>query len=401
MFFGKPTLLGRVVQTVAVGAIAFVVQPLWAQDVQPGVELQTRGPIHEAFAEATGTAPVIGLIVSKQPPDPVNEIPPDVKPEGDVVWIPGYWAWDDERNDFLWVSGVWRVPPPNATWVPGYWAQAEGGFQWVPGFWTGDEQLQYFPAPPTSLEAGPTSPPPGDDFFYVPGQWIMANGQYAWQPGYWAPYQQGWVWTNSQYVWTPSGYVYVPGRWDYPFAQRGVMFAPAYFNQGVYSQPGFAYRPSLALNVAMLASMMFARPNYGSYYYGDYYGQNYQQAGYQPWYAYQPSGFANTMYGYERWSRRGNDPNWDQRVRQDYDTRLADTSARPPRNWNQWQERYRNQPQVAANNGPTGTATVAVNQTASAFLPVDQVTKQNFGERKWTTVQADAKAHADGMSRPW
>lgn len=33
-------------------------------------------------------------------------LPPDQKPEGDdVAWIPGYWAWDDERNDFLWVSG--------------------------------------------------------------------------------------------------------------------------------------------------------------------------------------------------------------------------------------------------------------------------------------------------------
>src|SRR5689334_9895592 len=111
MLLGKPTLLGRAASTLAVVAIGLVVQPAWTQDVQPGVELQTRGPIHEAFAEAIGTAPAIGLVVPKQPPEPVNEIPPDVKPEGDVVWIPGYWAWDDERNDFLWVSGVWRVPP--------------------------------------------------------------------------------------------------------------------------------------------------------------------------------------------------------------------------------------------------------------------------------------------------
>jgi hypothetical protein len=44
-------------------------------------------------------------------------MPPDEKPEGEVIWINGYYAWDDERNDFLWVSGIWRTPPPSKRWV--------------------------------------------------------------------------------------------------------------------------------------------------------------------------------------------------------------------------------------------------------------------------------------------
>ena len=52
-----------------------------------------------------------------KPPDPIPEEPPDQKPKGDnVQWIPGYWAWDDDRQDFLWVSGCWRVPPSGRNW---------------------------------------------------------------------------------------------------------------------------------------------------------------------------------------------------------------------------------------------------------------------------------------------
>src|SRR5438045_2840818 len=84
------------------------------------VEVLTRGPIHEAFAFSVAVESKPGPIVTKTPPQPLEELPPDEKPEGeDVQWIPGYWFWDDERSDFIWVSGSWRVPPPNMQWVPG------------------------------------------------------------------------------------------------------------------------------------------------------------------------------------------------------------------------------------------------------------------------------------------
>ena len=66
-----------------------------------------------------------GLIVPKQPPTPIEEVPPDMKPEGgNPTWIPGYWSWDDDRRDFIWVSGVWRSPPAQHRWMPGYWQPA-------------------------------------------------------------------------------------------------------------------------------------------------------------------------------------------------------------------------------------------------------------------------------------
>ena len=63
------------------------------------LEVLTRGPIHEAFAGQFSADPTPGRLVPKPPPPDVEEIPPAVKPEGDrVQWIPGYWAWDEERR---------------------------------------------------------------------------------------------------------------------------------------------------------------------------------------------------------------------------------------------------------------------------------------------------------------
>ena len=119
------------------------------------VEVLTRGPLHEAYAMPVESSRTAGMIVAKQPPAPVEEVPPDVRPEGDTaIWIPGYWGWDQDRQDFLWVSGLWRSPPPGRQWMPGYWNQVPTGWQWVSGVWLAGqtETVNYFPEPPQSLE---------------------------------------------------------------------------------------------------------------------------------------------------------------------------------------------------------------------------------------------------------
>src|SRR5207245_3942583 len=136
-------------------------------------------------------------IVPKRPPDPVPEIPSDQKPEGDnVQWIPGYWSWDGDRNDFIWVSGIWRIPPPNRKWVPGHWAEAQGGWQWVAGLWASAVQntIEYQPPPPDSLDYGPSMPAPDDSSIYVPGCWMFRDTRYLWRPGFWTAGHPGWVW---------------------------------------------------------------------------------------------------------------------------------------------------------------------------------------------------------------
>jgi hypothetical protein len=121
---------------------------------QDGVEVLTRGPVHEAFAETITFDPEPGVVVRKAPPAAIEELPPQQRPAGgNLAWIPGYWAWDDERTDFLWISGIWRALPPGRQWVPGYWAQSRQGFQWTSGYWADAAaiEIDYLPEPPATL----------------------------------------------------------------------------------------------------------------------------------------------------------------------------------------------------------------------------------------------------------
>lgn len=130
------------------------------------VEVLTRGPVHEAFAQPVTFDVETGYIIPRRPPAALEEMPPEQRPEGSHIdWIPGYWGWDSDRNDFIWVSGCWRAVPPNTSWVPGYWAQVRGGYQWIAGFWTAadTEEIEYLPAPPATLEAGPQGSPASAD----------------------------------------------------------------------------------------------------------------------------------------------------------------------------------------------------------------------------------------------
>src|SRR5262245_56865467 len=67
-----------------------------------GGQVLTQGPVHEAFAAPVVHDPKASPVVAKQPPDAIQEMPPDQKPAGqNVQWIQGYWAWDTTRSDYL------------------------------------------------------------------------------------------------------------------------------------------------------------------------------------------------------------------------------------------------------------------------------------------------------------
>jgi hypothetical protein len=134
--------------------------------------------------------------VRENTPAPLDKIVPDQKPEGNhVLWIPGYWGWDTDRSDFIWVSGCWRAVPPNNSWVPGYWAKVKGGYQWIAGVWTtaDTEEIEYLPAPPATLEDGPQGTSSSDNI-WIPGCWVRHEGRYAWRPGFWEQGRPNWVW---------------------------------------------------------------------------------------------------------------------------------------------------------------------------------------------------------------
>ncbi len=243
-----------------------------------GGQVLTRGAVHEAYAAPVVHDPAPSPVVPKEPPSPIQEMPPDQKPAGqNVQWIPGYWSWDVSRDDFIWISGIWREPPPNSQWVPGYWHQVEGGSQWVPGTWipisSGPAQSQpsYLPAPPKSLEAGPNTPAPAPNLSWTPGYWSWQGSGYAWRPGFWAAVQSNWIWMPAHYVWTPSGHLFVAGYWDLPLANRGLMFAPVYYPQPVYAQPNFVFTPSISIVGSAVTANLFVQASTNQYLFGNYY----------------------------------------------------------------------------------------------------------------------------------
>jgi len=316
--------------------------PRGRTEAKDGVEVLTRGPVHEAFAETISFDPEPGVVVSKAAPDAIEELPPEQKPDGaNVAWIPGYWAWDDERTDFLWVSGIWRALPPGRQWVPGYWAKSGRGSQWTSGYWADAKvsEIYYLPEPPQTVEAGPNIDAPSADHTWLPGCWVWNQTRYAWRPGYWATAQPNWVWIPAHYVWTPRGYVFVDDYYDYSAARRGVLFAPVYFTSSTYSRRGFSYSPVTVINPAVFTTHLFLRPSYGHYYFGDYYASNYAASGFSPWFTFYSShsGY-DPFYAHQRWDHR-NDRQWDRRVEADFAHRRDHEEARPPRTWTAQRER--------------------------------------------------------------
>jgi hypothetical protein len=301
---------------------------------EAGVQVLTRGPVHEAFAAASMSGSKAGIVVTRAPYEPITEMPPDQRPDGDdVAWIPGYWSWDDDRNDYIWVSGVWRDLPPGRQWVPGYWATVNGGSQWISGFW-GDvveAEVTYLPPPPEPLDVGPSSPQPGPGTSWAPGCWIWQQTRYDWQPGYWVSPQPQWVWSPAHYTWTPRGHIYVPGYWDHDLGHRGVIFAPVYYDRPVYTQPNYYYSPSVIIDLAVMATLMFVQPRSHHYYFGDYYDRRYEDRGYYPWHSRQASRFGyDPLFLQYRAEQLRHDRDWDIHVEDLYRHRQDHAEYRPP-----------------------------------------------------------------------
>ena len=288
-------------------------QPAAPMALPNGVEVQARGPIHEAFASLTAEAEP-SKPIPKRPPKQLDEAPPEEKPEGDVTWIGGYWAWDDERSDFLWVSGTWRAAPPGRTWIAGYWREDGDNWVWVAGFWAAapkeeaqTQEVTYLPQPPAPPAVAPPPKPAAADSFYVPGSYVWDGEKYVFRAGYWARVEPGYVWVNAHYRWTPTGYIYVGGYWDLAVSRRGILYSPVFIRPEVVTV-GFVYTPYYAVRDTIVLDALFVRPCYCHYYYGDYYGPRYRDYGYESCVVYS-RGRYDSIIVYETYQRRS-DPAW-------------------------------------------------------------------------------------------
>jgi hypothetical protein len=315
-----------------------------------------------------------------------------------VIWIGGYWHWDDERNDYLWVSGTWRTPPPHKQWIAGYWRDQGEQWQWVPGFWAEAaaeveaKQVTYLPQPPQAPQVAPPGQAPAADCFFVPGSWVWNPGTsaYAWRAGYWARLQPGYVWVPDRYLWTPAGYVFVPGYWDLTVSQRGVLYAPVIVDTNVVPA-GYYYTPAYAVTDTVVIDALFVRPVYAHYYFGDYYGPAYARMGFESVYVYSGRNY-DSIIVYETWAHRSQ-PNWISVQIDVFNGRSRGVLPVPPRTLVQQntiiQQNVTNVTNVTNNITNVTNNTTNVNRTNNYNTPVLASTSKVMAAKGVKTVPLD------------
>lgn len=246
----------RVISTVLLGSgISFVATEAWAQaepeagppalegpvigeQTAPDLpEAQTQAddpelsaPLHDALRLSNAPVDQVKERAPKSPPPPVAERPSTDRPDPQARWFGGYWSWDSTRDDFVWVSGAWRVPPADSIWVEGRWRRDAEGWYRVPGVWskrrenpprnapvaaTADAESEGWRVngPPADRPAESPGPAPGPNYFYIPGQYVPDGERTNWKSGYWAQVQPGWDWVPARWVRQADGWKFREGYW--------------------------------------------------------------------------------------------------------------------------------------------------------------------------------------------
>jgi len=231
------------------------------------IQVLEDGPVHEAFVTQEFGEIILQAVPDKPPPPITEEMPRSIDDQS--LWIPGYWSWSRDVGDYIWISGVWRRPPPGLQWVPGRWKNYQYGWVWMRGFWNKipESEFEYISqAPPDPIDEKLITPPaPADSFFWVPGfwEWQSDSKEYRWLSGRWDLLGQHLLYIPAQYYWREKGYLLVPGYWDWPIENRGVAFAnvsiPAEDRELV------VFEPSVTLNPLYIMEKLFPFwPNYPS-----------------------------------------------------------------------------------------------------------------------------------------
>lgn len=254
------------------------------------------GPVHEAFLSTRGDREPLTL--PQSPPPPVIERPSFEPTDHRAVWIGGYWDWERSRDDFVWVTGTWRVPPPGQLWVNTYWKRDENGWRRIPGFWSDrrTSRLEYrAEGPPANRPDEDPGRPPKPNCFYIPGEYVPDGDQIVWKKGYWADAQPGWSWVPARWIRQSEGWVFQNGFWDRPLEERGVLFAPAALADNADEVGQLYYSPYTIISPEIYGQLYGAIGRAGVDYDG-YAGASYDDDG--RYYYYANYGMLSNYYGY-------------------------------------------------------------------------------------------------------
>lgn len=227
------------------------------------IQTYENGPIHEAFVTPSSGRLLLDSIAEQPPEDIAERIPRQNDMQSE--WVSGYWHWDFDLHDFVWVSGVWRRPPPGHQWIIGFWKSFEEEWVWIPGYWskTAPENADYIGvAPPDPIDEN-MGPPPSGNYFWNPGHWFFLydKNDYQWVPGHWEELDPNWVFIPSHYTWRPGGYVYISAYWDWTLEERGTAYSAVIIDPDYRYQ--IVFEPILVLKPEMIIRRLFVHyPDY-------------------------------------------------------------------------------------------------------------------------------------------
>ena len=75
----------------------------------------------------------VTTVTTQAPPAPQSESVP-LQPSSRHVLIPGYWAWKNERYE--WVTQHWELPPtPRSVWTAPRWVREANAYRFFEGYW--------------------------------------------------------------------------------------------------------------------------------------------------------------------------------------------------------------------------------------------------------------------------
>src|SRR5262249_27772141 len=134
------------------------------------------------------------------------------------------------------------------------------------------------PEPPARVETRPGTPPDDPNAVWVPGGWEDRSERWMWRAGYWAHPNGNQVWQPGQYVPTDHRFAYVPGCWYYALEERGLLYAPVYFTDPLWLNPGWAFSPRFAIGLGSgwggwgtggLFGSLFCGPGFNNFFFGN------------------------------------------------------------------------------------------------------------------------------------
>ena len=289
----------------------------------------------------SSTIPRLAPSFAKEPPQPIQEMPPDQKPAGqNIQWIPGYWAGTSRATTSSGsaASGASRRPIVSGFPATGTKSTGATSGSREPGFRSVRETRA---KPAVVLAPAPAEPRSRSQHAPALSQreldsrlLVLASVGIRLAARILGGRPAQLDLDARALCLDPEWLSLRAGYWDLPVANRGLMFAPVYYPQPVYAQPNFVFTPSIGIVGSAVTANLFVQASTNQYMFGNFYAQNFVSVGITPWFSFSfatgPPLFYDPLFSYYAVINVRQNPGWVAAVREQYVLRRDRVELRPP-----------------------------------------------------------------------